>query len=193
MTNPFHNRRCRLRGQAMAEVLLVGPLIGFIILTAVYVGTYFYSYSVSQAAAYSNSIHYSFSGNPKLLSNPDTSSAMESQTYWNRTIQENQHEQSGGFGDACLIDKQLIKSSLLIHHPAGGLMDAIMDFISPSGSLITRSLSVAYRPIYGGADPRTGGGGCEFPHKVAADTEPQDIPFNPPQTIEAGPAIVGSE
>jgi hypothetical protein len=143
-----------LRGQAMAEVLLIGPLIAFLLLTAVSIGTYFYSFSVAQAMAYSNSVHYSFSGDPQRLSNPIFSSAQESITYWNQAIHQNQTVE-----DSCLTSREKIMSTLSVI-PAGAEEKSLLPYV-PFGNIVTRSLSIAFRPPFGGVDPNRYGVLCK--------------------------------
>jgi hypothetical protein len=174
----------KLRGQAMAEVLLIGPLVVFILITAAYVGTYFYTYSVSQAVSYSNSVHYSFSGDPKLLSNPNFSSAEESVTYWNQAIHQNQIVY-----DDCFQSHQKFMSTLSIID-TGEEKLSLFSYV-PFGNIITRSLSIAFRPEFGGVDPNRYGLLCKMPQTKGIFTVPgifNGAPFTP---SAGGPGSAG--
>jgi hypothetical protein len=182
------SKRNRARGQAVAEVLLIGPLVAFILVTAVYVGTYFYSLSVSQALSYSNSMHYSFSGNPEMLSDPDFSSAQESLIYWNEAVHQNQATYEN-----CLTTPQVIRTTLSINTPdppASSLIAVLFSNIaaSPSfGNILARSVSIAYRPLYGGVDPTLTGMLCQSPQTKTFFTAPvQSLP--PGAVLNAGQA-----
>lgn len=177
MPQTMKMRAVPLRGQAMAEVLLTGPLIAFLLLTAVYVGTYFYSFAVAQAMAYSNSVHYSFSGNPKLLSNPNFSSAQESIAYWNQAIHQNQT-----VDDSCLISHEKIMSTLSI---VAADTDGKSLFPSvPFGNIVTRSLSIAFRPPFGGVDPNRYGILCKLAQTKGIVTLPGLLDQPPPSPPE---------